>query len=577
MSCEGPLCCPPYEVFWSSTPFRVSTGRGGAVAASGSNHVVIRDSVFSENEAPRGATLRISSTLSARITNSSIDEPTDVQSSAVSQFGAAVATCHDNPCPTGSKCTFQDHSTFCDRCGPNEISADGIVCDACPPGTQPNNDQTQCMQCESGRASTIGICTFCAAGKTSSADRTGCIPCQPGTQRGAEDDACRQCPVGTQSSDGVVCGTCPAGASPTDARDGCTACEAGKHSADGIQCLPCDAGSQPSATMTGCDSCTLSGPNAYSPDGVACSDCPARNAPNYERTGCSCQMGTYNALELGRVICHGTSFRSDGVETDECAVCPSCLDCTVVGRTMLKRGWAFFGAGEAYPCPGAGKFEDCPPLLLAENTTMDSSTCAMGYEGPVCGNCQPDYNHLKVGNECDGCDDNVVNLPLIFGMMLGGAVVGGAVMTGAMGVLSDNGIITDMRILVGFYQVLGQAGNVLDLTFPYPVPEMVGYVKLLFLDVRSLVKLDCMSIGGFYGKITTNVVVVPLAVIGLCFLIFEAQRRTLAAVIASGAADTSAYEPLKVKLKHNLFLGIFLVHTPGNIYVISSSHSPLFS
>ena len=150
-------------------------------------------------------------------------------------------------------------------------------------------------------------------------------------------------------------------------------------------------------------------------------------------------------------------------------------------------------------------------------------------------------------------------------------------MTGAMGVLSDNGIITDMRILVGFYQVLGQAGNVLDLTFPYPVPEMVGYVKLLFLDVRSLVKLDCMSIGGFYGKITTNVVVVPLAVIGLCFLIFEAQRRTLAAVIASGAADTSAYEPLKVKLKHNLFLGVFLVPSPGNIYVISSSHSPLFS
>eukprot|EP01046_Picozoa_sp_COSAG06_P089159 COSAG06_NODE_35550_length_458_cov_2.844011_1_plen_96_part_10 len=56
------------------------------------------------------------------------------------------------------------------------------------------------------------------------------------------------------------------------------------------------------------------------------------------------------------------------------------------------------------------------------------------------------------------------------------------------------------------------------------------------------------------------VVVVPLAVLALCFLVFEAQRRTLAAVIAAGAADRSAYEPLKVKLKHNLFLGIFLVY-----------------
>ena len=94
VTCEGPTCCPPHEVFWSSTPFRVSTGHGGAVAASGANHVTIRDSVFRANEAPRGATLRISSTLSARITNSSIDEPTDVQSSAVSEFGAVVAACH---------------------------------------------------------------------------------------------------------------------------------------------------------------------------------------------------------------------------------------------------------------------------------------------------------------------------------------------------------------------------------------------------------------------------------------------------------------------------------------------------
>ena len=117
VSCEGPTCCPSNEVFWSSTPFRVSTGRGGAVAASGSNHVTIRDSVFRANEAPRGATLRISSTLSARIANTSIDEPADEWSSAVSAFGASVATCFDNPCGAGSRCAFRDHSTVCVQCG----------------------------------------------------------------------------------------------------------------------------------------------------------------------------------------------------------------------------------------------------------------------------------------------------------------------------------------------------------------------------------------------------------------------------------------------------------------------------
>ena len=55
----------------------------------------------------------------------------------------------------------------------------------------------------------------------------------------------------------------------------------------------------------------------------------------------------------------------------------------------------------------------------------------------------------------------------------------------------------------------------LDLTFPHPIPTMVRYIKLLFLDVRSLVKLDCMNVGGFYGKITTNDVVVPLSVVDI--------------------------------------------------------------
>ena len=49
----------------------------------------------------------------------------------------------------------------------------------------------------------------------------------------------------------------------------------------------------------------------------------------------------------------------------------------------------------------------------------------------------------------DGCDDNVVNVPLVVGLMLGGALIGSAVVTGAMDKLSDNGVITDLRILIG--------------------------------------------------------------------------------------------------------------------------------
>eukprot|EP01045_Picozoa_sp_COSAG04_P005864 COSAG04_NODE_279_length_18210_cov_5.657225_1_plen_1569_part_10 len=518
--CEGALkdlisCCPKGIAMWSSHDFEVRSGKGGAVATSGRIELAISDTVFRANEAVQGASLSITAASRVSITNTSINTAAESSSSAVRLVAAAVDDCNQNPCALGSRCTFKDHSTFCEVCRSNEFGADGISCDACPPGTHPDATQTDCLACPPGQHSTIGSCVSCLAGKASSEDRTGCVACEPGTYRGTED----------------------------------------------VECHLCLAGSQPNSEKTGCESCTGSGKNAFSADGRECHDCPARNAPNDERTACFCQADTYSAIDLGLITCRGTSFRSDGMESDECAVCPSCLDCAIVGQTMLKSGWAFFGQGEAYRCPGWNKdFKACPALLLNENTTMDSSTCAKGYEGPVCGNCELEYNHLKVGNPCDPCDDGVINVPLVMGLFLAALAVGGAVISGALGVLQDFGVITDLRILVGFYQILGQASNVLDLVFPFPVPQLVDFIKLLFLDVRKIVMLDCWNIGGFYGKITTNILVVPAVIGGVCLLIYISQKRTLMAVIAAGASDESGLEVLKVKLKQNLFLGIFLVY-----------------
>lgn len=56
-----------------------------------------------------------------------------------------------------------------------------------------------------------------------------------------------------------------------------------------------------------------------------------------------------------------------------------------------------------------------------------------------------------------------------------------------------------------------------------------------------------------------NLAVMPVAIAGICFAIFLAQRKTLQAVIAAGAAEESAMDTLRIKLIHNLFLAIFLV------------------
>lgn len=97
------------------------------------------------------------------------------------------------------------------------------------------------------------------------------------------------------------------------------------------------------------------------------------------------------------------------------------------------------------------------------------------------------------------------------------------------------------------------------MTYPSPVPELIDFIKLLFLDLRKIVMLDCWSVGGFYGKIVTNVVVMPLLACAICMLIYLVEKRSLVAVIAAGGADRSAMKALRVKLKHNFFLAIFLV------------------
>ena len=46
------------------------------------------------------------------------------------------------------------------------------------------------------------------------------------------------------------------------------------------------------------------------------------------------------------------------------------------------------------------------------------------------------------------------------------------------------------RLLVGFYQLLGQMNNVLSLEFPQPVPTLVEFISWMFLDVKQFIKLE---------------------------------------------------------------------------------------
>ena len=98
---------------------------------------------------------------------------------------------------------------------------------------------------------------------------------------------------------------------------------------------------------------------------------------------------------------------------------------------------------------------------------------------------------------------------------------------------------------------------------------------------------SCWDVGGFFGKLVTNVAVItcrrhtrsittgvgpacdtrtvpvvqvmPVLFIVACGLLYLNQRRTIQAVIAAGGSDESAYRTATVAFQSNLLFGVFLL------------------
>lgn len=411
--------------------------------------------------------------------------------------------CSAAPCRPGFSCEFSMFSLRCDPCEFNQIGTDGIRCTQCTPGTEPNADNTECIPCENGKRSSRGFCEDCEAGKTSADDRITCVDCvdavrashepecrtcepgkspspgkttctpcyQPGAysvdgiacetcangeQPNVNRTGCDPCPAATAGTNGV-CEPCSAGTEPSDDGILCQACPPGRFGRDGSSCDRCDPGSAPNAGA-GADSCALCEPGSISQTGENCVPCPERQTPSSDRTACFCMANTYNQQVFGPITCDGF-FEStfDSGLADTCASCPVCLDCDA-GSTELKPGWAFFGHDMAYQCPVP---KGCPGGQLLNKTvsrqlwskrtgtnydsTALDSQCAIGYSGPICGDCADEYHHLKVGRPCLTCEEGLVDVPALIGMVFAAIILGGVVVSGAYKVLVDHGVVTDLR------------------------------------------------------------------------------------------------------------------------------------
>jgi predicted outer membrane repeat protein len=190
--------CPGGEAFWIEIPMHVGVGEGGAIMTEDRCTLRLTNMQFAQNFASQGSSLSSVAALSVNIRNTSYAAMAGDMSTVVhTSGGSIIGNCYENPCKTGSKCTFPSpyYSTFCEVCEPNEVG-NGVSCTACIGGKEPNGVQTECVPCPAGKQSLIGQCTTCPAGKF-----------------GAEG----------------VCNTCPEHQEPTQAATRCQ-CKAGFYS-----------------------------------------------------------------------------------------------------------------------------------------------------------------------------------------------------------------------------------------------------------------------------------------------------------------------------------------------------------
>ena len=110
-----------------------------------------------------------------------------------------------------------------------------------------------------------------------------------------------------------------------------------------------------------------------------------------------------------------------------------------------------------------------------------------------------------------------------------------------------------LRIIVGYIQVVAQIGLVLSIDFPPAIQAAFDLLKPLSLSFKSMFQLDCLGSIDFYTEWTIRAIVLPLLMVGLVSLWYLYENRQAGAAGSPAAVNN---------LKANLFVIVFLVY-PG--------------
>eukprot|EP01052_Picozoa_sp_SAG31_P005638 SAG31_NODE_250_length_19098_cov_4.337123_8_plen_1277_part_00 len=439
-------------------------------------------------------------------------------------------------------------------------STQGLGCYLCPP-----------YSTDTWRS--VKFCELCPAGSIAPGpafgrdERWACLLCAGGKYRGENDqiDQCLSCPAGLYAESGASscsqcdagrvprpilngsdagspgCQSCAAGQEPSQARDGCVQCPAGRVSALGAECRLCSAGEYANLLGSGCIPCL-----------------PGQNT-NPSHTGCICDDGFYNA-SFGTLSCFERNFDSDLIlpAMVGCQACPPCAVCKNGSKTIApdyalaphaQQSFEGLDSGDtgmhkyAFHCPAAGACLEHPGKL---NHTM--TACIEGHTGTLCGVCDEDWKG-GIDKRCEKCGDTLdagwkdVIIAISSAALLlfawswwkktdgrrlanehaekkvtalkkkrEAALLGrNQAKQPKADVDNSYSVLTDAKIMISTFQIIGNLPVVLDFEFPEMFQKFLSTLSFLSVDLFKTFDLHCAFPVGLYGKYKSTMFLPPIA------------------------------------------------------------------
>jgi predicted outer membrane repeat protein len=520
---------------------RILSGKGGIIALMSGSILNIRLSTFIQNFAPEGggAIFAIQGSIcaiqsctflnntgkSAAVAGGTLylDQPSFVHvlnttfvpfRDAKTVFLAGqLAGCFENPCDAGHSCIYEKYSITCSPCVYPSVSVDGMMCDTCPSGMEPNRNLTNCTACDDGTYWTFGICNDCPDDSIASSDHSTCQKCPMNQLRdGVEqiDDAKENAEHGDEGRRSLRLGSSGTGTGGTTASGG--------------NSFGDSAGDDHVVASDEATSSDMSGEGGY---GSGVSEDPVR--------ACTCAKGYYNTSR--DLKCHGGDFSTSEPAVLECAACDVLVQCVISchgEHVAASPGWAVLRRADAtnylvlsiFQCKHANA---CPGGVVTGDEWKFrglgmQSDCSPGYTGTLCGVCEPNYTLDAEG--CTECGTGtwigivvtvvaVVALAILatkvrvwfnyFTLLQDAVELAGELQIKALG-----------KIVVALGQIVGGLTDLLNVAMPVIFHDFLSHFMSIFkFDITLALGIGCFSDGNYLFSLFTNFAIVCSVVLAV--------------------------------------------------------------